>query len=54
MRMKTLRPKGNKVNEEQDLNNLAKGQVSVEERFFLHLLAGFISVGDTEQSIELF
>ena len=40
--------------QDESNNNLLKGTVTVEERFFLYLLCGFITMGDTEQFLELY
>ena len=47
--MKVKRPVSEK--DEDDSLNLA--YISTEERFFLYLISGFITIGDIDQSLNL-
>ena len=48
--MGTMKPN---IDDKKESIDLARGQVSVEERFILYLLSGLLSVGDTGQCLEL-
>ena len=45
-RFKTMRAKRSTTNE--DDFEFTKASISIEERFFLYLLSGFMTVGDIE------